>query len=1114
MIISTKNTLFLTANVAVLALGFGALIGHADDLKTTSPAMIQEAKIAFFENKIRPMLADKCLSCHSGDHAMAELRLDTDEGWKKGGASGLPLFAKENPEKSLFLTVLHYDGKVKMPPAGKLSDKEIASVTTWVKMGASLPSYAKKPVEATKAAPAYPATAANFWSFRPVKKLPAPTVKASAWVKNPIDAFVLAKLEEKGLKPAPPADKRTLLRRVSLDLVGLPPTPQEMADFLNDKSPTAFTKVVDRLLASPHYGERWGRHWLDVARYADSNGQDENLAFSNAFRYRDYVIAAYNKDTPYNDFIKQQLAGDLMPTTDENLRNERLTATGFLSLGAKVLAEQDKPKMVMDIVDEQIEVTSKAFLGLTVACARCHNHKFDPIPTADYYALAGIFRSTKTMANLGFVSNWNERSLATKSTEAAKTAHQEKVVVAQKSLREVRQVADAELTRSLIPAAKQYLLTAWKVARQPGIFSRADLKPEAGEVRKLVEAETFIRGNALRNTETYGAGIGVIQTGSAPTFAEWDIDLPKAGNYGLELRYAAQESRPMKLSINGKIVREDAARSVTGSWNPDGQRWESQGVFAFQQGKNTVKIERDGSIPHLDKLILISVDEKTVPGGKIVSVEDIAKAANLIPALIGQIAVPLSKPENSPLFFPVYLVREGQKDAGNATPITIHFESGRVINPFVRANFEGKAFSSPEAVLEHLAELLASLPKDSAALSTEQKDFTAQFTGHQGIFSAPEKSDAFYSPKATAEVKTAEAEVKKMMDAMPTTPIAMAVDEGHIENCKIHIRGNHLTLGEEVSRHFLSVVSNVPAPTIPATQSGRLQLAEWIANPKNPLTGRVVVNRIWQDHFGAGLVRTPDNFGLVGERPSHPELLDWLSATFTDPKGVNWSQKKLHRLILLSSTYQQSVVNNPKASLVDPDNTLLWRMNRQRLQAEPLRDSFMATAGTLDMKMGGTLLITKNNDYVTNDQSGNAANYNALRRSVYLPIIRNALFDMFLAFDFGDPSMVNAKRATTTVAPQALYVMNSPFVMEQAAAFAQSLLATEVTSDNARIRAAYLRAYSRSAIPTEVSRSLVFLKRFDAALSQMEPDATKRRTRTWAMFCQTLFAANEFLYVD
>jgi mono/diheme cytochrome c family protein len=395
-------SLALSSSLALLAAA-----GWAAQEKTPSLNKATPQQAAFFETKVRPVLFANCFSCHGENAPKAGLRLDTAAGMVRGGARGAAVVPGD-PGKSLLLKAIRHEGP-QMPPNRKLKDEEIAAIAQWVKDGAPWPE--EKPVNTGKEF-VITEKQRQFWSFKsPVKPTP-PAVKNAAWAKSPIDRFVLAGLEAKGLAPAPQADRRSLIRRAYFDLIGLPPTPEEVEAFVADKSPDAFGKVIDRLLADKHFGERWGRHWLDVARYADSNGLDENLAFGHAWKYRDYVIGAFNKDKPYDQFIAEQIAGDLLPSDNPKVRDERITATGFLVLGPKVLAEQDKPKLVMDIVDEQIEVTSKAVMGLTVACARCHDHKFDPIATKDYYALAGIFKSTKSMANLGFVSRWNERQLS------------------------------------------------------------------------------------------------------------------------------------------------------------------------------------------------------------------------------------------------------------------------------------------------------------------------------------------------------------------------------------------------------------------------------------------------------------------------------------------------------------------------------------------------------------------------------------------------------------------------------------------------------------------------------------------------------------------------------
>ena len=908
-----------------------------------------------FEAKIRPVLLENCAVCHSGPNASADFRVDR------------PLDAAA-AEK--LIAAVRYDGKVKMPPAAKLPGHEIAALEAWVKAGAPWPA---------NAATAKPADAAagRHWAFVPPKRPLEPPVAVSG-----IDSFITARLAKSGLTPAPPADRRTLLRRVTYDLTGLPPTPEQVREFLADTRPGAYERAVDRLLASPAFGERGGRHWRDVARYADSNGLDENLAFGNAWRYRDWVIDAVNRDLPYDEFLRHQIAGDLMPTSDETERNRRLTATGFLTLGAKVLAEQDKPKLVMDVIDEQIDVVSKATMGLTIACARCHDHKFDPITTKDYYALAGIFKSTKTMGNLDFVSRWNERPVPTAALIAEQKAVDAKVAAAQK-------VVDAARARA-------------RAALEARVAADKPRYERAAKAALLFEAETFARGTAIRDSDTYGKEIGVIRTGRAgKTTAEWDITVPAAGRWEVSLRYASNEQRPIRLLINGKEVRKDAAGRITGSFNPEGQQWEPLAVADLPAGKVTLAAERDGAWPHVDKVLL-----SPEPG--------------LIPDLV----------------------------AGG----------GKV----------------------------------------------------------PEKADAFFSAEEKAAVEKAEKERQAIAATRPVTPVVMAVEEApKPENVKVHIRGSTESLGDVVPRGLPAVLCGGEREEIPADAgSGRLQFAQWLTRPEHPLTARVAVNRVWQILFGQGLVSTPDNWGLKGEKPSHPELLDWLAVTFATDDA--WSLKRLVRRMVLSRTYRQASLRDyPKAAQADPENRLLWRQNRRRLEAEPLRDSLFAVAGTLDRTRGGTLLTTKNGDYVTNDQSANQAFYDAPRRAIYLPVIRNAVYDFFQVFDFGDPSLVNAHRPSTTVAPQALLLLNSPLVRQQSQAFAEMVLKdTRAADDAARIRLAYERALQRAPFPAETQVAQDFLGRVESLLAAREPDAKKREAVAWGAFCQTLLASNEFVYVE
>ncbi len=661
----------------------------------------------FFEKEIRPILAEHCYGCHSAQskRLRGHLRLDTREGWLQGGDLG-PAVTPGDPENSLLISaVRHEDEFLKMPPKGKLDDRQIALLNRWVVMGA--PSSrevadAGRPIDPRRSTEVEPDQVP--WSFRPPVDPPVPEVADAAWPRNDLDRFILAGLEAKGLTPAPPADRRALIRRATFDLTGLPPVPEEIDAFLADESPDAFARVVDRLLESPHYGERWGRHWLDVARYADSNGLDENVAHGNAWRYRDYVVAAFNADKPYDRFVLEQLAGDLLSPSDSPVvEHERLIATGFLSLGPKVLAEVDEKKMEMDIVDEQIDTVGRTFLGLTLGCARCHDHKFDPIRQADYYALAGIFKSTRTMETFTKVARWHENSLASEEERSLHAEYDAKVAAKKK------------------------------------------------EIAQLVERQK---------------------------------------------------------------QQEEAAA-----------------------------------------------------------------------ALAGETA----------------------------------------------------------ATLKRLREELATLEKEA-----------------------------------------------------PELPTAMGVTEGNVADTHIHIRGSHLTLGELAPRRVPAVFATPEPPTFSDSQSGRLELAHWLVEEDHPLTARVMVNRLWRWHFGRGLVGTPDNFGRLGESPTHPELLDWMAHRFVD-KG--WSIKAMHRLILLSATYQMSSDFDANAARVDPENRLLWRMNVRRLEAEPIRDALLAVSGRLDRRMGGSLLEVKNRAYFFDHTSKDATSYDSPRRSVYLPIVRNHLYDVFQLFD-------------------------------------------------------------------------------------------------------------------
>jgi len=837
----------------------GALLaGAAVSAPGTAPAAVPPTaeQARFFETSVRPVLVEQCLKCHGPDQQSGKLRVDSLEALMKGGARGTS-FTPGHPEQSLLLkVVMHVDGTPKMPPGKKLSEPQIAALARWVQMGAPWPAAGA----GGQGLGIGGKDRAKHWAFQPVRKRAIPAVKNKAWVKTPVDAFILAELEKNGLKPAPAADRRTLLRRASFDVTGLPPTPAEIDAFVNDKSPNAWEKVIERLLASPAYGERWGRHWLDLARYADSNGLDENVHYGNAWRYRDWVVSAINRDLPYNQFLTDQLAGDLLPATQNvQERNERLIATGFLAVGPKFISEVDTQKVLMDMADEQLDTLGRTTMGLTLGCARCHDHKFDPISTKDYYALAGIFKSTKTLEVLKKPRMWWEYPVATPEEQARKAEFDKKV--------------------------------------------------------------------------------------------------------------AAQKDAISALIAKGK-------------------------------------------------------------------------------------------------------------------------EQYQAANP-------GKA-----------------LPK------------------------APE---TVFPAELQAEVKKRREELAALEKSAPELPMAMGLTEGEVADLPVHIRGSHLTLGDMVPRRFPTILASTAGGAdtrFGKQQSGRLQLAEWLTRPEHPLTGRVVVNRVWRWHFGQGLVRTVDNFGLLGEEPTNPALLDYLATSFVSgearvaggeggtsglsplhsslstPPSLGWSFKNLHRLIMRSSTYQMSATADPRALKADPENRLHTRVELQRLDVEQMRDSILAVSGLLDRTMGGKALTLKNREYVFDHTSKDGTKYDIRRRTLYLPVVRNNLYDVFQLFDFGDASIPEGNRPATTVAPQALFLMNGDVVLDAAESMAANVLKRTDLDAPRRINLLYQQAYGRPATPVEQQRAATTLTRFEQVAGQQKSDPAARQSLAWSWYCHVLLASNEFMYVN
>jgi hypothetical protein len=774
----------------------------------------------FFEAKIRPVLVAQCGKCHAqtAEKVRGGLRLDSREGLRRGGDSG-PAVVPGKPEASLLIRAIRYrDEELRMPPKAKLPDAVVADFEAWVQMGA--PDPRTDPDGSTPRSPIDPAKGREFWSFRPPRKAPPPTVKQVDWPRGDIDRFLLAALEARGLVPVADADRTRLLRRVTFDLLGLPPTPEEVDAFLKDDSSEAFARVVNRLLASPRFGERWGRHWLDVARFAESSGKT-NFSYPQAWRYRDWVIASFNADTPYDRFVRAQIAGDLLPAEDDRRRADQLIATGFLALGSKAHDAENRGQYILDVVDEQIEATTRTFLGLTVACARCHDHKMDPILQRDYYALSGIFRSTQTCSGTlaGVFPNFNASPLLELPAGAG--------------------------VPSAVPA-----LTA------------TQRKTMAERVAALVrERDAIPPGEANRD-------------------------------------------RMRRVNSQLAVVRYRLAID-----RPDGP----PRVFAMGVRERDVMID-------------------------------------------------------SPLY------ARGELD-------------------------------QPRGVV----------------------------------------------PRGLVRVLCAE----------------------------------------------------TPAPI--AAGSGRRELADWLASPANPLTARVMVNRVWLHLFGRGLVPTPDNFGAAGRPPSHAELLDTLAVDFM---ADGWSVKRLIRRIVLSRAYGLDSAHDPRNFEADPDNALVWRMSKRRLEAEAIRDALLFVGGRLAPEPPVGSAVARMGEGLALFLRLGSLDAADTHRSVYLPVVRDQVLESLALFDFADPSLVTSERATTTSPAQALYFMNSPFVTRQAEALAERVRAAE--GDEARgIERAYRLALARPPTAAEKERALTFLRAFAA-----RGGARDRARAAWSAFCQALFAAAEFRYLD
>jgi hypothetical protein len=1130
-----------------------------------------ETDAEFFEKEVRPLLIEKCGACHGDAKAKGKLKLTSREEILQGGDNGAAIVPGK-PDESLLIKAVRYQDEPRMPPKGKLTDKQIGVLEKWVKTGAAWPG--------AKAQPAPPDSGfvitdkhRQFWSFQPVRSPAVPDVSNhKSDIRNDVDRFVLAKLDAKGIAPAPPADKRTLLRRATFDLIGLPPTPGEIDAFLADDSPRAFEKVVDRLLASPLYGERWGRHWLDVVRYADARDLIQlprESDFRESWRYRDWVVESFNRDLPYTEFVRSQIAGDLLPSPRSGgINKDGLVATGFLAIADFVPGDVDKNQMIADYVNDQIDVVGRAFLGLSVACARCHDHKFDPISTEDYYALAGIFFSTRIVPGPVLGNTPLVRIPLLSPVEIAQLQAQ--------NAADTRRRAELE---QLLPDAtdrayREYLMGCFTRESARYLVAacecRTVAKPAPSDVAKnhglhagvLTEWVAFLDRIEKQPKDDYPLVLREAAAGklSGP-------ELEKAAQ-ALQESLAAQAKRdaveaaraPEKHALaraallhfraDDPLVADAAGRVTT--W-PNRAGFSADAMPPVQKDaplRTTTKIDDhtkpvvrfDGQsvleaarpVPPAGTLFIVyQHSANAVIGERVVGWED----SNIGQHGLGLMRDTVGRPE-------AILRKNGKSGDLLSTKASKGFDNiciswgpggtslrrngaedatskaidGITSDPKITAlkiggpgsggspRFNGdiaelRVYNRPltEAERKQVETELHETwfqPDDPKKPARDPlAELYAELLSQRGTFwPAPQDRAKRLPPEVQKEFEGLRTELDALRQKPPVeVPQAVVAQDGGpkgtrhegFKDAQAFIRGDHKRPGKTVPRGFPKVLTDGREERI-TVGSGRLQLADWLTRPENPLTPRVMVNRIWQHHFGEGLVRTPNDFGERGERPAHPELLDYLAAKFVESK---WSVKSMHRIILLSATYQQNSSASAATVARDPDNRFFGRMNRQRLDAEAIRDSLLAVSGRLDPARGGAPFT----------------DLAVPRRTLYLMSARTGAntSDFGRLFDRADPSLIVGRRGQSVVAPQALFFLNDPFVSGTAKALAARIVREAPANTEARIKHLYALVLGRA--PTKAELDLGAKRLGPAAPGA--PDPLER-------YCHLILCTNEFLYID
>jgi hypothetical protein len=1128
--------------------GSGRILASLLSALCIGGALADDRGLEFFEKRIRPLLVENCYQCHSEKKQESGLALNSAAAIQKGGDRGAPLI-ENDPDNSLLIRAVQYaDDDLKMPPRGKLKDEQIADLIAWVKAGAVIPRDETASQTVRPSSDFNLEQRAQHWAYQPVRPQLTPTIHHAAFsIHNSIDAFILAKLVDKELTPSPEASRRTLIRRLTFDLTGLPPTPFEIQAYLSDENPDAYERLVDRLLASPRYGERFGRHWLDVVRYSESLGFEFDYDLHNAWRYRDYVIRAFNSDLPYDQFVIEHLAGDLVPqprrhSIDET--NESILATGFWWMHEGKQTPVDIRQDQADRIDNQLDVLGKAFLGQTIACARCHDHKFDAISTCDYYALAGYLRSSryqqafvdapelmaKKVTELDRQRKLIQRECASRIAERwiAELQDAEKYLTAAVRAREFAN--DEAKIRKFAEGQGLDAARLQKWAKAMGDESIANLDHPLAALSPFVKPNRAAESSENRDATSLSQRARERSTGP-PSLFRFESDFAgsfMAGNaFGDAPQQAGQivigkdQQRPISRLTPGGADSGDLSPRLQGDLRSASFTIDKKFVHVLVAGRGgKVNLVIDGYTlimnPMYGKLSVAPANDRltwrTIPVDRWVGHRAFLEAVDSTIPMHGLNPPPSSArvPETTDGYV---VIREAVLSDDPEPPAVASLVWQRILN-----TTDGREL--PSVASDYQREMVGTIQRwrDSKWDSVRQRDDDVGLINwllENGLLDAATTADSAVGGDEFVESMLAEYRTLEAAFHKPNR--APAIADGTGEDEFVFLRGNWRTPGERAMRGApevlrLTDIANEDGHSA-YSESGRLELAHQLVDPTNPLLPRVIVNRLWQHHFGEGLVRTPDDFGRMGQAPTHPELLDSLSA---DLIKSEWSLKTMTRRMVTSATYRQastaSFLNPDPRTLnptADPENRLLWHMPARRLEAEAIRDSVLAVSGRLsDQQSGPSVLphITSHMEGRGKPQSGPLDGEG--RRSIYLNARRNFLTPMLLAFDYPVTFTPIGRRGTSAIPAQALTLMNDPFVLAEAQRWAEKTRPESGSSAEQRIATLYETAFARPPTADELTDAIDFLQTQSLRHATGSDDI-----RVWTDFCHVLINVKEFIFI-